>query len=296
MARVLTRTHTGDYFKFVFDHAGQYSPLARRGVVALLLALAAIVGPAAPASAQPSLAEIEAELDAQWLKLEPVIEQYNKVRSELKANQKKAAELDKRIVPLSLQAELAADEIGEVANRYYRTGPSTELNALLKTGSPTSLADQLLVLDRISKQRQQQIATVVETRDRYLTERRALDELIAKQKAQDDRRRHRQVGTGAAGRVPDRRLLGWFRRLRAVPGRIGRWGGGHCGPHGVRADRQTVRLGGHRAERVRLFGSDSVRVGERGRRTYPLHRCAVEPGSVGQSVRGTGRRSCILLQ
>ncbi|MFY1696950.1 NlpC/P60 family protein [Solwaraspora sp. WMMA2101] len=186
MARVLTRTRTGDYFKFLSGDSKKFSPIVGRGVVALLLVLTAVVGPAAPVAAQPSLAEIEAELDAQWLKLEPVIEQYNKVRSELKANQKKAAELDKRIAPLSLQASLAADEIGEVANSYYRTGPSSELNALLKTGSPTSLADQLLVLDRISKRRQQQIATVIETRDRYLAERQALDELIAQQKAQDE--------------------------------------------------------------------------------------------------------------
>ncbi|MFV2017946.1 NlpC/P60 family protein [Micromonospora sp. LOL_023] len=147
---------------------------------------AGVLSSAVPGHAQPTLAQIEDELDAQWRKLEPVIEQYNKVHSELKANRKKSAELDERIRPLALQADLAATEIGEVANRYYRTGPSSEFNALLKSGSPTSLADQLMVLDRISSQRQQQIAAVLDARDRYLSEKQALDALIARQQAQDE--------------------------------------------------------------------------------------------------------------
>lgn len=188
MARVLTRLRPRDCAESHSGHEMHPVILLVRSVMALsVLAVAVgVVTPAGPAYAQPSLGEIEAELDAQWLKLEPVIEQYNKVHSELKANQKKAAELDERIRPLSLQANLAADEIGQVANRYYRTGPSSELNALLKTGSPTSLADQLMVLDRISNRRQQQIAAVLESRDRYLSEKQALDELITKQKAQDE--------------------------------------------------------------------------------------------------------------
>jgi peptidoglycan DL-endopeptidase CwlO len=187
MARVPTCLRTHDYAELYSGHEMHSAMrLARKLMTLLLVAAVGVLAPVAPAYAQPSLAEIEAELDAQWLKLEPVIEQYNKVRSELKANQKKAAELDERIRPLSLQADLAADEIGEVANRYYRTGPSSELNALLKTGSPTGLADQLMVLDRISNRRQQQIAAVLDTRNRYLSEKQALDELIAKQKAQDE--------------------------------------------------------------------------------------------------------------
>ncbi|MFY1635269.1 NlpC/P60 family protein [Solwaraspora sp. WMMB335] len=186
MARVLTQDRANDYAESQFDCKKYRSAFVARTAVAALLLLSVGLLPATAAQAEPTLAEIEAELDAQWLKLEPVIEQYNKVHSELKANQKKVAQLDERIRPLSLQADLASDEIGEVANRYYRTGPSTELNALLTTGTPTSLADQLVVLDRISKQRHEQIVTVLATRDQYLSEKRTLDELIAKQKVQDE--------------------------------------------------------------------------------------------------------------
>ncbi|MDG4762952.1 NlpC/P60 family protein [Solwaraspora sp. WMMD406] len=185
MARVLTHSHTRDYSRSQFGYVKRSLVISGRAILAVLVPLVLTLLPAVPAQAEPTLAEIEAELDAQWLKLEPVIEQYNKVHSELRANQKKAADLDERIRPLSLQADLAADEIGEVANRYYRTGPSSELNALLTTGSPTSLADQLLVLDRLTKQRHEQIAAVLATRDEYLAQKRTLDELIATQQQQD---------------------------------------------------------------------------------------------------------------
>ncbi|MFV2105722.1 NlpC/P60 family protein [Micromonospora sp. LOL_015] len=186
MARALANSHIHRHSGSRYRRGEHWRVrVPQRIAIALLLAATALLFPAGPAHAEPTLAEIEAELDAQWLKLEPVIEQYNKVHSELKANEKKAAALDEKIRPLSLQANLAADEIGEVANRYYRTGPSSELNALLRTGSPTSLADQLVVLDRISKRRQEKITAVLETRDRYLAERQTLDELITKQQAQD---------------------------------------------------------------------------------------------------------------
>ncbi len=68
----------------------------RRGWLGRGLALAAVVLvsllPAVPAQADPTVDEIEAMIDKQWVQLEPTIEQYNKVHSPLKANQKKSAD------------------------------------------------------------------------------------------------------------------------------------------------------------------------------------------------------------
>jgi cell wall-associated NlpC family hydrolase len=168
------------------------APVRRSGThrtVGRCLALLAVVFlgllPAATAHAAPSVSEIEKQLDEQWEKLEPVIEQYNKVHSELKANQKKAAALQKKIQPLALQADLALDRVGTIASRYYKTGPSSDLNALLATGDPTTLADQLAMLDRLAKQQREQIAGVIEVRDKYYAEKQKLDALIAQQKKQD---------------------------------------------------------------------------------------------------------------
>ncbi|HEX5594464.1 MAG TPA: NlpC/P60 family protein [Micromonosporaceae bacterium] len=162
-------------------------PARRRGLHrCLALAAAVFLGllPAVPAQANPSPAEIEAMIDKQWRQLEPTIEQFNKVRSQLKANQQKAAKLEKEIQPLTLQTELAMAEIGEIASRYYKTGPTSNLNALLTSGSPTTLAEQLSYLDRLAQKQQAEIAGVTEVRDRFAAEKAKIDKLIAEQKKQ----------------------------------------------------------------------------------------------------------------
>jgi cell wall-associated NlpC family hydrolase len=153
----------------------------------LAVAAAVCVGvlPAAQAHAAPSVSDVEAQINKQWAQLEPVIEQYNQVHTQLQANQKKTADLQRKIQPLSLQADLALNRIGGVAARYYMTGPSSDLNALLETGQPTTLADQLTILDQLARQERKQIETVVAARDAYNGEKVKLDAVIAQQAKQD---------------------------------------------------------------------------------------------------------------
>lgn len=170
------------------EPAASHPPARYRGLYrCLALASVVLLGllPAAPAQADPSPSEIEAMIDEQWEQLEPTIEQYNKVRSELKANQKKAKKLEEKIQPLTLQAELALAQVGELASRYYKTGPSSSLNALLTSGSPATLGDQLAFLDRLARHQQEQIRAVTEARDKYAKEKAKLDQLIEKQKKQE---------------------------------------------------------------------------------------------------------------
>ncbi|HEY0699683.1 MAG TPA: NlpC/P60 family protein [Micromonospora sp.] len=141
--------------------------------------------PGTQAYAAPTPEEIDAQIDKQWEQLEPVIEQYNKVRSQLKANKKQPAELEKRIEPLTLQAAMALNRVGGLAARYYKSGPSSHLNALLVTGDANSLADQLTFLNWLAEQEQAQIAGVVATRDRLAAEKQKLDQLIAQLSRQE---------------------------------------------------------------------------------------------------------------
>nr|WP_245736360.1 C40 family peptidase [Micromonospora pattaloongensis] len=155
----------------------------------MLLALAAVlaVGALSPAQAhaEPSVGEIEKQIDAQWEQLEPVIEQYNKVHSQLKANKKRQTELAKKIRPLSLQVEMAMFQVGQMANQSYRVGPSSDLNALLASGSASALTEQLTLLDRLTRQQREQIAGVTAARDKFDGEKRKLDALVAQQQKQD---------------------------------------------------------------------------------------------------------------
>ncbi|SCL23160.1 Cell wall-associated hydrolase, NlpC family [Micromonospora nigra] len=161
--------------------------LRRAARALLVLAAAVAVGAgvlAAPAHAEPTVDEIEAQIDKEWRKLEPTIEQYNKVRSELRVNRKKAADLEKKIEPLALEAELAMNRVGSLASRYYVNGPSQEISALLLNANPDTLGEQMALLDRLAAQERRQIDEVVRVRQKYDDRKRSLDALIASQTKQ----------------------------------------------------------------------------------------------------------------
>lgn len=159
-------------------------PVGVRRVVHRLLTLVAAVAVGAgtlvaPAHAAPSVDDIEAQIDKQWEKLEPTIEQYNKVRAQLKVNQKKGAELEKKMAPLELESSLAMNRVGDIAARYYIEGPSQDLGALLVSTKPGTLAEELVMLDRLAADQHKQIAGVLAIRDKYLGQKQKLDALIA---------------------------------------------------------------------------------------------------------------------
>ncbi|WP_155369320.1 C40 family peptidase [Catellatospora vulcania] len=155
---------------------------------ALVLVAAMLVGvaPALPAHAEPSISEIEAEISKTWEKLEPLIEDYNKVHSELKKLQKKAATLDAKLQPLRVTVEVTRTRVGVIASEYYKGGRSTEVNALLGSGSPKQFADQLMILQQIAHGKQEQISATAEAKAKFDVEKESLDKAIAEQKVKDE--------------------------------------------------------------------------------------------------------------
>jgi peptidoglycan DL-endopeptidase CwlO len=154
-------------------------------LLAVCFGLVAAVLPAGLAAAEPSPAQIEAEIDKKWRQLEPVIEQYNKVHSQLEKNQRKAKDLQKKIAPLSLKADIALDRIGAIAAQHYKAGPTSELTMLLSGGDTSTLTDQLAMIDMLARHEQAQIADVVAARDKFNAEKVKLDALVAENKKTD---------------------------------------------------------------------------------------------------------------
>ncbi|MFS8479086.1 MAG: NlpC/P60 family protein [Micromonosporaceae bacterium] len=155
---------------------------------AVLGALAFVVGllPVTHAHAAPSVEEIEKQIDQLWNQLEPTIEQYNNIHNQLKKNRQKSAELAAQIEPLELQVDLALAQVSEIAVEYYKGGgPTSVLAAILNSGTPTALADQLDLLEQVAKARQAEISAVRAVRDKFDAEKKQLDDLIALQAAQD---------------------------------------------------------------------------------------------------------------
>jgi cell wall-associated NlpC family hydrolase len=160
-----------------------------RGLAALSIALFAGLLPSVQAQAAPtpSVSEIEKQLDEAWQKIEPLVEQYNKVHAQLLANQAKSKDLQKRMTPLELQVDLAMTKVGDIAAQQYKFGAASGINALLSSASdsPTTLGEQLATLDFLARSQKKQISGVSAARDKYDAEKTKIDSLIETQKVQD---------------------------------------------------------------------------------------------------------------
>jgi cell wall-associated NlpC family hydrolase len=137
------------------------------------------------ANPTPAPGDVETQIDQQWNALEPIIEQYNTVHSQLAANKAKAAQLDSQLGPLELQMDLALGQVSDIATGAYMNGPMSSLNAVLSSGSPSALAEQLTLLNMVARDQRQRIGTVATVRDKYAGDKKALDSLISQQAKQD---------------------------------------------------------------------------------------------------------------
>ncbi|MEU5786813.1 NlpC/P60 family protein [Micromonospora purpureochromogenes] len=155
-------------------------------ILAVAAAVMVAVGPAAHAHAAPSATDVQQQLDAAWEKLEPVIEQYNKVRSELAANERRSAELSRKIEPLGKSVETSRSRVQEIVAGYYKREKSlSTFNALLSRSSPpTALGDQLALVNQVADSEQRQITRLSAQQASYDADKEKVDALIAIQQRQ----------------------------------------------------------------------------------------------------------------
>jgi peptidoglycan DL-endopeptidase CwlO len=153
-----------------------------RRIALLVGAFGLVLGGAGTAAAAPAPAspgDIEAQIDQTWNKLEPLLEQWNGVHDKLVANQAKVAQLQNQIKPLKLQVDLAQARVGALSAKYYEYGPGSKLNALLVSGSPTTLVEQLNVLDEVARNETASVADVAKLRAQYEEQEKPIDALVA---------------------------------------------------------------------------------------------------------------------
>ena len=137
------------------------------------------------AYADPSVTQIEAEINKVWQGAEPLIEEYNQVHEKYQKNKARQAALLKQIEPLQRQVDLAQLRIGTIAAQVYRGGSASAFNAVLTSGSPSDLADQLTFLDMMAREQYRQIAGVTEMKREYDVKRAPIDALVAELAKQD---------------------------------------------------------------------------------------------------------------
>jgi cell wall-associated NlpC family hydrolase len=142
---------------------------------------------AVPAQAQDTPAEIEAQIDEAWRELEPIIEEYNGVRVELKKKEAAARKLAEKIEPLELKVDVARADVADLAVYNFKGGNMSTLRALLTTGSPLTVAEQLAVLDQFAKAQGKKIAKVLETKADYEARKAELDGLVEELAEMEDK-------------------------------------------------------------------------------------------------------------
>ncbi|PZF99822.1 C40 family peptidase [Micromonospora deserti] len=149
----------------------------------ILAALAAsavvLTGGATAAHADPSVAEIERQIDEDWNKLEPIIERHNATRQDLAAKRKQADALAARIKPLQEQVDQAMEQVGALAVRAYKGENVATVNAVLDSRSPGEVVGQLELLDRFAERQQEEVRQVADLRDRLVATKAPLDQMVA---------------------------------------------------------------------------------------------------------------------
>jgi cell wall-associated NlpC family hydrolase len=161
---------------------------ARRSVLRTLLigfVSLTVLAPVTVAHADPSLADIEAQLDKSNQELEATIESWNHVNDQLTATQAKAAELQKKLQPLEDGVAATGASVEQFAIAQFKTaGNMRGLSVMLNASSSGDLVDQLSILQQITRSQNAEIASYRTARSQYDDEKKALDATLAEQTAQ----------------------------------------------------------------------------------------------------------------
>lgn len=154
-----------------------------RALVPVGLAIGVLTA-ASAAQAEPTAADIQQQINKSSTTLERIVEQYNKVNEQLKADRQKSAVLAKQIGPLQAELAVAQADVGQLAANAYKTGKLGGASALLAGANDESLPERLGILNQLSKVRQSRLADFTAAQQRYVAQKAELDALIAKEAAQ----------------------------------------------------------------------------------------------------------------
>jgi cell wall-associated NlpC family hydrolase len=93
--------------------------------------------------------------------------------------------LAKKIEPLQRQVELGQLRVGVIANEVYKGGQANAFNAIVTSGSPGTLAEQLSFLDQLARDQERQLDGVNTMKQQFDAQKAPLDKLVADLAAQD---------------------------------------------------------------------------------------------------------------
>lgn len=154
--------------------------VSRLRAVAIAVAAAVVtLTAAAPAHAEPSPSQVEKQLDQQWNQLEPTIEKYNQVHSQLQTSRAEQKKLATQLQPLQVRINVAMSGVSDMAGRAYMQGGNAGLRSMLLGGNPADLTDKLTYVDMMARSQHAQVADVITLRDKYAADKKKLDTITS---------------------------------------------------------------------------------------------------------------------
>nr|MDT0662490.1 NlpC/P60 family protein [Micromonospora sp. DSM 115978] len=141
-----------------------------------------------PSQAQPADDPIAQQIATAEEQLEIVIEDYNDLREDLRANLRRADELAAEMAELERVMDGHRAELGVMLASAYRTSNAQSLitaAALLEVGSTEGLVDSLLLISRLSREQQKVIGQLTDSRNKLGDARRDARQLAEQQRGQE---------------------------------------------------------------------------------------------------------------
>jgi peptidoglycan DL-endopeptidase CwlO len=164
--------------------AGVSLAITTVAVAALSPSSPAYASSAATWAATPSASSLKQQIQDQSNALENIVEQYNGITEQLKANQQKESQLNASIAPTLQKLDAARASVGAIATQTYMAGPIDSLTALVSSSNTSDMLDQLTAMDQLASRQSQDIQQYAALQDQYNQDKQQLDTLIAVQNAQ----------------------------------------------------------------------------------------------------------------
>jgi len=134
---------------------------ARRGVLvgaAIVLAggLAAGITQVAGAEPQPSISQVQAQINADTAKFDKAVEQYDQTTQQLNAAKARLAQVNKEMAADQSKYDAAKVRVVEIADAQYMDSESTSLAGLITAKSPGQVLSDASMVAQITGARNQQ--------------------------------------------------------------------------------------------------------------------------------------------
>lgn len=156
-----------------------------RPVIGLAIALTFLI-PGSAAHAEPSIDQLDQQIEKDSIALEKVVENYNKINEQLKASQAAATSVEARLQSLRAQLDEASAHVGRLAALAYKGGDLVAVDYVMAAGSTVDLADRMTSLDGLTRFHEAEVSRFTEIKSKVDAEANRLAKLVVDQQRQRD--------------------------------------------------------------------------------------------------------------